>query len=150
MKFKPVLLLLRQPAPSRATPVSDQPAARTLSTTGPNPLAGTWVASQWHTGARASIPLGTPVEFQITQHGDQFSVDMFANVGNALLQCGKQAVSLTHHGLSNVWNETANPLCSKQTGVNTLNTRLYVIDTRLHMIVWGNGPSTGMDFDRTP
>ena len=115
-----------------------------------NPLVGTWVANPWHTAARSSIPIGTPVEFQIAQHEDSFSVDMFANVGNALMSCGKSSIPLTNHGLSATWDEAASPACAKYPGVYTVNVRLYMIDTRMHMIVWGKYPSTGIDFDRMP
>jgi hypothetical protein len=50
-----------------------------------NPLVGTWVASTWNNRAQAPIPVGTPVEFQISQQGDVFSVNMFANDGSGML-----------------------------------------------------------------
>jgi len=134
-----------------AIPVADNKAApgtpSTASSTR-NPLSGAWGASQWRSAARASIPIGTPVEFMIAQHGDQFSVDMFANVGNAIMWCGKQSVALTSHGLSMVWNEAASPSCGKYPGMYTVNVRLYMIDDRMHMIASGKGVSTGIDFDR--
>lgn len=133
------------------TPVSDrgpvkQPGA--ARSTAPNPLAGTWVASQWSSGARSSIPVGTPVEFEIAQKGDGFTVVMFANVGNALLSCGTQSLFLTNHGLSSTWDEPASPSCGKYPGMYTASVRLYMTGTRMHMIVSGKGMSTGMDFDR--
>lgn len=132
-------------------PVSDRgrvkPADGVLSTAH-NPLAGTWVASQWNSGAQSSIPIGTPVEFEIAQKGDAFSVDMFANVGNALLSCGTQSLYLTNHGLSSTWDETGSPSCGKYPGMYTASVRLYMMDTRMHMIVSGKGASTGIDFDR--
>jgi len=84
----------------------------------------------------------------IAQQGDQFSVDMFANVGNAIMWCGKQSVSPTDHGLSTVWDEAASPTCGKYQGMYTVNVRLNMIEDRLHMIVSGKGVNTGMDFDR--
>ena len=136
---------------SAAIPASRSVGAPTTqSTASPvsNPLAGTWVATAWHTNARSSIPIGTPVEFEIAQIGDQFSVDMFATVGNALAWCGQQSVALTNQGLSTTWDEAASRSCGKYPGVHTVNLRLYMIDTRMHMIMSGNGMSTGMDFDR--
>jgi TIR domain len=140
-----------RPAAIAATPASNTSQGAPSGSTPPalhNPLAGTWVANQWHTAARSSIPIGTPVEFEIAQHGDVFAVDMFASVGSALMWCGKQSIPLTNHGLSSTWDEAASPSCSKYPGMYTANTRLYMIDTRLHMIVWGKNPSTGIDFDR--
>jgi len=134
-----------------ATPVANNKAAPgTPSTTSAvrDPLVGTWGASQWRSAARASIPIGTPVEFMVAQHEDQFSVDMFANVGNAIMWCGKQSAAPTSHGLSMVWDEAASPLCGKYPGMYTVNVRLYMIGDRMHMIASGKGMSTGMDFDR--
>lgn len=142
-----------QPAAVSATPVSSTgpgAPAGTAPSALHDPLVGTWVASQWHTAARSSIPIGTPVEFEIAQIGNQFSVDMFANVGSALMLCGKQPISVTNHGLSSTWEEASSPSCGKYPGVYTVNTRLYMIDTHLHMILSGKYPSTGIDFDRIP
>jgi TIR domain len=125
------------------------PAVPSTAPSMPNPLAGAWVANQWHSAARASIPIGTPVEFMIAQHGNQFSVDMLANVGNAApMSCGNQSVPLTSQGLSMLWNEAASPSCGKYPGMYTVNVRLYMVEDRMHMIASGKGISTGMDFDR--
>lgn len=137
-----------------ATPVSTTPQnlhSASAVAVERNPLAGTWVADQWNTPARAaSIPLGTPVEFQIAQHGDMFSVDLFANVGNAMMWCGKKSISLSNGGLSGTWDEASSPTCGKYSGVYPVNVRLYMIDTRMHMIVRGKNPSSGIDFHRVP
>jgi hypothetical protein len=113
-----------------------------------NSLVGTWVASTWRNQAQTSIPVGTPVEFQISQQGDVFSVDMFANDGSGMLSCGIQSVPLTNHGLSMVWDEETSPSCSKYPGMYSAAVRLSMIGDRMRMILFGKYPSTGIDFDR--